>query len=82
MPANGASGACFATSKELSEHCRAEHADRSCDDRPYRCGLDGCGKSWKVCPPFKFCLVSSNMQARVSMGYNITCRCEQAVAVD
>ncbi|KAI0274882.1 hypothetical protein BC834DRAFT_19612 [Gloeopeniophorella convolvens] len=41
-------GAQFATSKELSDHIRTEHAsDEFPDHKPYRCGLPGCKKSWK-----------------------------------
>ncbi|KAI0047821.1 hypothetical protein FA95DRAFT_1605769 [Auriscalpium vulgare] len=44
-----ADGARYATSKELSEHVRDAHAagDLPPDYRPYRCGLQGCGKAWK-----------------------------------
>jgi len=38
---------CFATSKELFEHSKAEHAGEPIGDRPFRCALAGCGKSWK-----------------------------------
>ncbi|KAF9269948.1 hypothetical protein L218DRAFT_982651 [Marasmius fiardii PR-910] len=38
---------CFATSKELWEHSRAVHLDDFGDERPFRCALEGCGKSWK-----------------------------------
>ncbi|ESK95523.1 myb3r transcription factor [Moniliophthora roreri MCA 2997] len=41
------SKACFATSRELWEHSRAAHVDDFQDDRPFRCALPGCGKSWK-----------------------------------
>ncbi|KAI0067964.1 hypothetical protein BV25DRAFT_895870 [Artomyces pyxidatus] len=40
----------YATSKELSDHCRSEHQlDQVTDPdhKPYRCGLQGCGKGWK-----------------------------------
>jgi hypothetical protein len=44
----------FLTSKELSDHIRTDHAaDEFPDHKPYRCGLPGCNKSWKVvsfCP--------------------------------
>ncbi|KAL4257294.1 MYB transcription factor 20 [Pleurotus pulmonarius] len=39
------STSCFAMSKDLSEHVKT-HEDES-SDRPFRCGLAGCGKSWK-----------------------------------
>ncbi|KAJ7169456.1 hypothetical protein C8R46DRAFT_1217154 [Mycena filopes] len=40
---------CFATSKELLEHSKMIHGEGedSASDRPYRCALTGCGKSWK-----------------------------------
>ncbi|KAK7064591.1 transcriptional activator Myb [Favolaschia claudopus] len=41
---------CFATSKDLLEHRKQVHGEggESPDDRPYRCALLGCGKSWKT----------------------------------
>ncbi|KAJ7139721.1 hypothetical protein C8R44DRAFT_765255 [Mycena epipterygia] len=40
----------FATSKELLDHSRSVHGEgeESASDRPYRCALTGCGKSWKT----------------------------------
>ncbi|KAJ7124754.1 hypothetical protein C8R43DRAFT_898713 [Mycena crocata] len=40
----------FSTSKELLEHSRTLHAEEveAASDRPYRCALAGCGKSWKT----------------------------------
>ncbi|KAF9243835.1 hypothetical protein BU15DRAFT_42731 [Melanogaster broomeanus] len=47
-PAHAASSrACYCTSRGLSDHNKAAHLDDSGGDRPYRCGLEGCGKSWK-----------------------------------
>ncbi|KAJ7462810.1 hypothetical protein B0H11DRAFT_2054451 [Mycena galericulata] len=42
---------CFVTSKELLDHSKLVHNEgvESASDRPYRCALTGCGKSWKVC---------------------------------
>lgn len=40
------SSSCFAMSKDLSEHVKTHESEES--DRPFRCGLAGCGKSWKV----------------------------------
>jgi len=37
----------FSTSRDLSEHGKVEHADDPGGDGPYRCSLEGCGKSWK-----------------------------------
>ncbi|KAJ7693628.1 hypothetical protein B0H17DRAFT_1059299 [Mycena rosella] len=41
---------CFATSKELLDHCRLAHGEgeESTSDRPYRCALTACNKSWKT----------------------------------
>lgn len=39
------SRACFRTSKELFDHNRNAHRDET--ERSYRCGLQGCQKSWK-----------------------------------
>ncbi|KAG8220063.1 hypothetical protein J3R82DRAFT_1081 [Butyriboletus roseoflavus] len=47
-PPNAASSrACYCTSRGLSDHNKTAHPEDSGGDRPYRCGLDGCGKSWK-----------------------------------
>ncbi|TFK76764.1 hypothetical protein BDN72DRAFT_829929 [Pluteus cervinus] len=39
--------ACFRTSKELFDHNKAEHPNPGPDEKPFRCALMGCGKSWK-----------------------------------
>jgi hypothetical protein len=40
--------ACFATSRELGDHSKNDHADDVLGGgKPFRCGLEGCGKSWK-----------------------------------
>ncbi len=42
-------GVQFVASKELSDHIRTVHAaDEFPDHKPYRCGLPGCSKTWKV----------------------------------
>ncbi|KAJ7596743.1 hypothetical protein C8J56DRAFT_296019 [Mycena floridula] len=41
------STSCFRTSKELFEHNKSAHRDNEDTDRIFRCGLDGCQKSWK-----------------------------------
>ncbi|KAH0838554.1 hypothetical protein J3R83DRAFT_6874 [Lanmaoa asiatica] len=47
-PSNAASSrACYCTSRGLSDHNKTAHPEDSGGDRPYRCGLEGCGKSWK-----------------------------------
>ncbi|KAG1864642.1 hypothetical protein DFJ58DRAFT_655646 [Suillus subalutaceus] len=43
----GSSLACYTTSRGLSDHNKSSHPEDSGGERPYRCGLDGCGKSWK-----------------------------------
>ncbi|KAG2155483.1 hypothetical protein DEU56DRAFT_724964 [Suillus clintonianus] len=48
-PATSAiSRACYTTSRGLSDHNKSAHPEDSGGERPYRCGLDGCGKSWKA----------------------------------
>lgn len=42
-----ASRSCYATSKELADHNKAEHPDDMGGNSPFRCGLIGCIKSWK-----------------------------------
>lgn len=41
------SKSCFATSKQLCEHSKGDHEGEPLGDKPFRCGLSGCGKSWK-----------------------------------
>ncbi|GBE78420.1 hypothetical protein SCP_0113080 [Sparassis crispa] len=41
------SSACFATSGDLLEHNRAKHPQDHFGSKPFKCGLAGCGKSWK-----------------------------------
>lgn len=43
------SSKCYATSQELYDHWKVQHLDDSSCERPYRCGVAGCGKGWKVC---------------------------------
>lgn len=38
----------YATSQELYDHWKLHHIDDSTCERPYRCGVEGCGKGWKV----------------------------------
>lgn len=42
------SSACYATSRELFDHCRTEHESDLPGDKPFRCALAGCDKSWKT----------------------------------
>lgn len=42
------SSACFATSKELLDHCKTIHVKDPSGDKPFKCALAGCGKSWKA----------------------------------
>ncbi|KIM61230.1 hypothetical protein SCLCIDRAFT_9470 [Scleroderma citrinum Foug A] len=42
------SRACYSTSRGLSDHKKTEHSNGVGIKRPYRCGLEGCGKSWKA----------------------------------
>ena len=42
------SSACFQTSKELLDHSRNDHTDDAVGNKPFRCALAGCGKSWKA----------------------------------
>jgi hypothetical protein len=39
---------CFATSAELVEHVKEQHPECDSVEKPYRCALSGCDKSWKV----------------------------------
>ncbi|KZT65566.1 hypothetical protein DAEQUDRAFT_768737 [Daedalea quercina L-15889] len=44
---SSSSKACYATSKEVSDHSKAQHAADLGGSTPFRCGLPGCKKSWK-----------------------------------
>ncbi|KAG1754981.1 uncharacterized protein EDB91DRAFT_1276784 [Suillus paluster] len=39
--------ACYTTSRGLSDHNKSAHPEDAGGERPYRCGLEGCGKTWK-----------------------------------
>ncbi|KAJ3512793.1 hypothetical protein NLJ89_g3310 [Agrocybe chaxingu] len=38
---------CFATSGELLDHTKDDHTEEEPSEKPFRCALPGCGKSWK-----------------------------------
>lgn len=38
----------YVTSKELSDHSKTDHGGDLGGSKPFRCGLTGCEKSWKV----------------------------------
>jgi len=38
---------CFQTSGDLLDHSKDQHPDEDAAEKPYRCALLGCGKSWK-----------------------------------
>lgn len=58
---------CFSTSGELLDHTKDEHAEDEVAEKPYRCALTGCEKSWKVshCPSY-FCLLPLSAFSRRS----------------
>ena len=57
LVSDSAAGVQFVTSKELSDHIRTDHAaDEFPEHKPYRCGLPGCNKSWKVVFFLSYCL--------------------------
>jgi hypothetical protein len=57
LVSDSAVGIHFVTSKELSDHIRTDHAaDEFPEHKPYRCGLPGCNKSWKVVSLFTLLL--------------------------
>jgi len=37
----------FSTSKELWDHSKNDHSESMGGSKPFRCGLEGCGKGWK-----------------------------------
>jgi hypothetical protein len=64
-------GVQFITSKELTDHIRTDHtADEFPDHKPYRCGLPGCNKSWKVGRPYppvlNFLIVLERQRSTIS----------------
>lgn len=61
------SSACFATSKELFEHSKIDHARDIPGDRPFRCALAGCGKSWKSLNGLQYHLQLSTAHFRTAM---------------
>ena len=74
------SKSCFATSGELSAHFKDIHIgdNSACEVPPFRCGLKGCGKSWKVRLPDyhpSFVNVYLILIHRVSTGFSIICKC-------
>ncbi|KAF8971449.1 hypothetical protein BDZ97DRAFT_1786576 [Flammula alnicola] len=38
---------CFSTSGELLDHSKDQHSEEEVAEKPYRCSLPGCEKSWK-----------------------------------
>ncbi|KAF7340030.1 Transcriptional activator Myb [Mycena venus] len=72
--------ACFATSKDLIEHRRLVHGEggESPDDRPYRCALAGCGKSWKTLNGLQYHLQISTAHFRNAL----SCTFKSVVAPD
>ncbi|KAJ7293763.1 hypothetical protein C8J57DRAFT_1043484 [Mycena rebaudengoi] len=64
----------FATSKELLDHSRSDHIGEPVGDRPYRCALTGCGKSWKTLNGLQYHLQISPAHFRnaVSSSFNLT----------
>lgn len=75
-PSNAASSrACYCTSRGLSDHNKTAHSEDSGGDRPYRCGLEGCGKSWKVCTDFLFRILSNDVCIRASMDCSTIFKC-------
>ncbi|KAJ6626862.1 hypothetical protein B0H10DRAFT_460906 [Mycena sp. CBHHK59/15] len=63
---------CFATSKELLEHSRTRHAGEPVGERPFRCALTGCGKSWKTLNGLQYHLQISTAHFRHAVSSNFT----------
>ncbi|GLB36483.1 putative myb-like DNA-binding domain containing protein [Lyophyllum shimeji] len=61
------SSSCFATSKELFEHSKVDHARDIPGDRPFRCALAGCGKSWKSLNGLQYHLQLSTAHFRAAV---------------
>lgn len=61
------SSSCFATSKELLEHSKIDHSRDIPGDRPFRCALAGCGKSWKSLNGLQYHLQLSTAHFRVAV---------------
>lgn len=41
------SSACYSTSQELLDHWKTDHLKDMTCERPFKCGIAGCGKGWK-----------------------------------
>ena len=63
------SKACFRTSKELFEHYRSTHRNET--DKIFRCGLEGCQKSWKVLPMLIYLLNAASLQSLNGLQYHL-----------
>ncbi|RDB28956.1 Myb-like protein A [Hypsizygus marmoreus] len=68
------SSACFATSKELFDHSKIDHAEDPPGDRPFRCALAGCGKSWKSLNGLQYHLQISTAHFRNAMSSSFSSR--------
>ncbi|TFK41278.1 hypothetical protein BDQ12DRAFT_704016 [Crucibulum laeve] len=58
------SSACYPTSKELFDHVKDDHVHDLPGDKPYRCALAGCGKSWKSINGLQYHLQISTVHFR------------------
>ncbi len=67
---------CYATSQELTEHWKFEHAEDMKCSTPFRCGLADCGKAWKVKVFARSYPLASSHICRVSTVSSIICRCK------
>ncbi|KAF9458340.1 hypothetical protein BDZ94DRAFT_1270889 [Collybia nuda] len=64
------SSARFATSKELFDHSKIDHAHDPPGDKPFRCALAGCGKSWKSLNGVQYHLQISTAHFRTALSSN------------
>ncbi|KAI0651537.1 hypothetical protein C8Q79DRAFT_933915 [Trametes meyenii] len=64
----------FATSKELSDHSKVQHGGDLGGNKPFRCALTGCEKSWKSVNGLQYHLQISKVhfqQALATRGGNV-----------
>ncbi|KAI0666343.1 hypothetical protein C8Q78DRAFT_1060895 [Trametes maxima] len=64
----------FATSKELSDHSKVQHGGDLGGNKPFRCALTGCEKSWKSINGLQYHLQISKVhfqQALATRGGNV-----------
>ncbi|KAI0344158.1 hypothetical protein BDW22DRAFT_1344257 [Trametopsis cervina] len=66
------SSRCYNTSQELYDHWKIQHAEDATCERPYRCGIEGCGKGWKSINGLQYHLQLSKAHFQKAISATIT----------